>query len=942
MEIKGLLVDHMESPWGIDRQSPLFSFLADGEGDFLAELFCERAREAEQTVQVGLFESIGFRFARPLQAGKRYRIRISCGEDACESEFLTDTDVCYPFITPAVETVCAPVFCRRFSSEKLREGRLFLTGLGVVRAYLNGERVGKDYLSPGCNDYHAYLRRRVYDVTALVREGENLLTVFVGNGWYRGRYGIDKPIERGDRVWGDRFLLSAGLLLRNENGAERVIATGEGWRVLESACRENSIYDGEVWEREGLTPWGLSEKRLAALLGSVEKEGISVQISEEPAEVISPVSPAIHAVRRLEPTLLRSPRGEQILDFGQNFAGVVEFCDRFTPGTRIRLLHGEVLQDGCFYRDNLRTARAEFSFVAHGEGHTVSAQFSYFGFRYVLVEGAERVEPADFVGLALSTDLRETLSFSSDCEALVRLCENAEWGQRSNFLDIPTDCPQRDERLGWTADARIFAPVACLGADAYSFYRKFLQDIRVEQVCYYGGDVPMYVPSLCGEADPGGAGWADAAVELPMLLYDNYGDRKLLSEHYGMMQDYGELLRRQLRGAGERGLLREGFTFGDWLARDGVTPSSLKGSTDDDLIRTVFAMHALEEIARAALILGREREAEAWAADANPLREALMEEFVTPRSRFAVDTQTGHLLALRHHLFRDRDQAVQGLSNRLRRDLYTLKCGFLGTPLLLSTLFAVGLDADAFRLLFATHAPGWMQALSLGATTFWERWDSLLPDGRIGGTQMNSLNHYAYGSVCEAIRGDIAGLRRESVGWGSAILCPHPDPRIGSVALSYLSPRGEYRVRWEVEESGDLLLEAEIPAGCRARVLLPDGSRSFDVGSGKKLFHCRPARELIHPYGRDSLLLDLFSDPAAEEVLKTYLPMSWEMLSGDRQFWGMPLSFLGTLPMFACSEEQLLKTVQELSQLRPSRIKLPPSRHDSEKDSVGVKGREAR
>ncbi len=942
MEIKELLVDHMRSPRGIDRQAPLFSFLSDEEGDFQAELYCEEALEPEQTVSVRIEESAGFRFPRPLKPGAVYRFCVHGKGASAETTFETGIDFSFPFISPKKHTRRAPVFCRCISvTEPPRRARLYLTGLGIFRAYLNGERVGDDYLSPGCNDYHAYLRYRVYDVTPLLRVGENLLTVFVGDGWYCGRYGIDKPVEHGGNVWGSRHLLAAGLLWSDGEGREQILATGEHWHVVESACLSNSLYDGEVWESEAsgfLTPWGLTEEGQRALIASLAKHAQGVELLPAPAPVMADLQPPIRAVGKRTPRLLHSSRGEQILDFGENFAGVVEVCGCFPRGTRIRLSHGEILQDGSFYRDNLRSARAEFCYEASGREERVAAHFSYFGFRYVRIEGAEGILSDQVMGIVLSTDLEETHTFFSDHESLMRLSENARRGQRSNFMDIPTDCPQRDERLGWTADARIFAPTACYHADCYPFYRKFLRDLRVEQTRYYRGDFPMYAPSLCGEAGPGGAGWADAGVELPWLLYDQYGDMRLLSEHYVMMWDYVELLSR-IQDASADGLIWEGFTFGDWLARDGMAEGALKGGTDDTFLRSVFCMHAMELTARAAEVLGREKDVSLLSARLARLREAILHHFVTPAGRLAVDTQTAHFLAFRHGLWRDRQTAIEGLHARLTRDLYSLKCGFLGTPLALPVLFDAGLSEDAFRLLFSSHAPGWMQPLSLGATSFWERWDSVLPDGRISGTRMNSLNHYAYGSVCEAIYGDIAGLRRESTAWGSARVAPHFDYRVRALSLSYRSPRGCYRVAWQVEDFGEVTLEVSVPAGCSARVVLPDGSAPVDIGSGASVFRVYPGRDLLHPFGEDSMLLDLLSDPGAAEVVRTMLPTAWEILQENREFWISPLRFLSTLPMFGCSEENLKKVGRVLRSLSPTCIKTVRSAQDSETKQMTLKGR---
>lgn len=402
-----------------------------------------------------------------------------------------------PFITPSAALDC-PMLRRDFPSDSVKRATLEITGLGLYHAFINGQRVGEDYLAPGFNDYDAYLRVQTHDVTGLLA-ADNRIEVWLGDGWYKGRFGTD-----GGKTnrWGDKYLLAARLT---------IVSCG--------------IYDGEV--RDDTHGPG---------------QPVPCVLADVHYELQAPVSPAIHAVDTLKPTLIVTSKAEQVLDFGQNAAGIIRFVNRLPKGETLRIQTGEVLQEGCFYRDNLRSAKSEFVYTSDGVTKEVEPTFTFFGFRYAKVEGLETVNPADFTAVVLSSDLKPTLHCETSHAKLNQLMRNTFWGLRSNFLDVSTDCPQRDERLGWTADTQVFVNTACYLADCKAFYRKYMQDLRADQTRRYGGDIPAYSPSLQGEAVHGGAVWADAATIIPWHVYMNYGDIDLLRENYPMMRDYAEYL----------------------------------------------------------------------------------------------------------------------------------------------------------------------------------------------------------------------------------------------------------------------------------------------------------------------------------------------------------------------------------------------------------------
>ena len=883
MKLTKLYVKHAVAPIGIDGRDALFSFCADAEGDFSACLIAPDGRTVARR-SVSLTEAGGFRFPDfAPERGVRYRYRVACGESVAETFFETAIDFAAPLITPSAPIPYPSLTRRFFLPADAGEVRLAITGLGLYRAELNGKRVGDRYLTPGCNDYDAYLRFDTYDVGAICKKGAfNVLCVELGAGWYSGRYGIDKPPESGGNVWGGEPLCA--LSLYEADSGRVFLESDEQFEATRSHCVQSSIYDGEVRD-----------------LTRDAGQAVPCRIAASRRRIVPYFGAPIHVCAELKPVLYVSPIGERILDFGQNMVGFVRMTATLPMGTRVRLLHGEVLQDGCFYRGNLRTAKAEAVYVSDGNPHVYEPYFTCFGFRYVKVEGIEDVNPTDFRGVVLSSDTGDVSLCKTSDAGLNRLLSNTRWGQRGNFLDIPTDCPQRDERLGWTADTQVFAATACYQSDCYAFYEKYLRDLRYEQTAYYGGDIPMYCPSLRGEAGHGGAVWADCATILPTVLYRFYGDRGQLARDYPMMRDYCELLLRREADEGGRGLITRFFTFGDWLAQDGVCEQALSGGTDAGYISSLYYHRSLCLTADAAERLEYPADRDRFRAAAERVRAAILDAFFAPSGRLSVDTQTAYVLALRFGVYRDRSVLLAGFRERLRRDFYRMKTGFCGTPLLLPTLFACGMDRDAYRILFSHDCPGWLYAIDLGATTVWERWNSLLPDGRISGTNMNSLNHYAYGAVCESIYGDIAGLRPTSAGWRSARIAPHPDYRLKKISFSYASVAGTYSVAWELTGEGRFLLDAVVPVGCTAAVCLPDGTEEA-VRSGTHHRDIPAPRRLLHPFSLDTPNLDIVSDPLASACLRDILPRAWEMVTGEnREFLVQNGHFLLSLPMFGAS-----------------------------------------
>ena len=564
-----------------------------------------------------------------------------------------------------------------------------------------------------------------------------------------------------------------------------------------------------------------------------------------------------------------------MLDFGQNAAGVLRFVNRLPKGGRLYIQTGEVLQQGNFYRDNLRSARSEYTYISDGTVKEVEELFTFHGFRYAKVDGIGKVDPADFTMIVLSSDLKNTLEAETDHPMLNRLMQNSLWGQRSNFLDVPTDCPQRDERLGWTADTQVFVNTACYQMDCRDFYRKYMRDLRADQLRYYEGDIPAYSPSLKRMAIHGGAVWADAGTIIPWNVYMAYGDQALLGESYPMMRDYCEYLIARDLEAGGTHLVFRSFTFGDWLAQDGMTSQSLKGGTEDAFIQTCYYLNSIELTAKAAKVLELQEDAARYQALAEEIRAAAVDEYVTPAGRLGLDTQTAYVLALRFGICRDRAKLLECFRVRLKKDFYRITCGFTGAPLMLPVLLENGLTDVAYRMLLTEEFPGWLYAVKLGATTIWERWNSLEADGSISGTGMNSLNHYSYGSVCEAVYAHIMGLKNAAPGWKKALIAPKLTGQLRRSRIAYDSAAGRWEVSWAIGDDGAVTLSAVVPEGCEAEVILPDHPQQsgLTVGPGSHSWHYMPAVDYLHPYSVQSMLMDLMANPDAAALLRERCPV---------------------------------------------------------------------
>lgn len=803
---------------------------------------------------------------------------VECSEPAFFETGKLDEPWQAQFITTQEADTFHPVFFKEFRLDgTVHSASIHISGLGLYEGYLNGRKIGNEFLAPFCNDYHEAIQVQTYDVTALIT-GENRLEIMTGNGWYKGRLGY----EGHQAYYGNRFKAIAELHVCFDDGTETVICTDDSWSYYPSDIIHSDIYDGEIIDCR------THEKRI---------ERVVFDDSDDRSKLVARYSLPLVVKDTLKvKEVIHTPAGETVLDMGQNFAGFMEFRANLPEGICITLDHGEILQNGNFYNENLRTAKARFTYYARGQEETIRAHFTYFGFRYVRVTGwLGELDPDDFCGRVLYSDMDTTADLDSSDEKLNRLFQNVMWGQRSNFLDMPTDCPQRDERLAWTGDAQVFSPTACYNMDTQIFFCKFLRDLRLDQLKHEGA-IANYLPNIGGL--PGGSSvWGDVATFLPMTLYQVYGNADLLRQHYPVMRDWVNWIIRADEANGNQGLWNFGFHFGDWLALDGITEHSMKGGTEDAFVASMYYYASLRKIAEAAMILGIEADEEKYSDKAQQVYQAILDEYFAPSGRLTVDSQTAFLLCLRYGVYRNKERILSGLSTRLKKDCYRIKGGFVGAPILCQTLADNGMEDLAAYFLFQKNFPGWMHCIDLGATTVWERWNSVLDDGSISGTGMNSLNHYAYGSVMEYVYRNLAGIQPAEPGFRSVVFRPQLTNKLRYLSFAYDSVSGKYGSYWQINEDGTVTLRFEVPFNARANAVLPgtDG-RTMNLEPGITEVTYQPDRDYRKKYTLNTRLGELAEDDEAITILKEDFPLAYGFaVSGDAENENLALGELGMM-----------------------------------------------
>ena len=891
MKIRKCQVNHIENPLGYRIGTPVFHWVTED---------CKGTREIESRIEVKcggkVISDTGFRqqdsLAVPLhmELAPRTRyswtvtVRTDAGEEAASEEQFFETgkmDEAWAgkwihSDSREKDRERHPVFIKKFDVKKpVEKARLYISGLGLFEASMNGRRIGNEYLTPYCNNYDAWVQAVTFDVTELLSEGENEIKAALGNGWYNGRFGFT-PTE--EPYYGAEMKLIAELRITYADKTEDVIGTDESWDVARSSITFSNIYDGE--HRDDTLPEVPAEK---------------AGYAEAPKGVLSDRLSIPVVIREEIPAkeLITSPKAEKIFDIAQNLAGSFRLhVHGVKAGERVHVQVGEVLQQGCFYNDNLRTAKAEYIYISDGSDMILQPQFTFYGYRYVKVEGIPDLQKEDLTALVMYSDMDEIGCLATGQEKINRLILNAEWGKRGNFIDVPTDCPQRDERMGWTGDAEVFSPTAMLQSDAYAFYHKYLFDMATEQEAHEGG-VPDVIPAF-GVYNGGTCAWGDATTIIPWNMYLYTGDAAILQEHYPAMKAWVDFMKREEDK--DHAYLKK-FHYGDWLALDGDGGiDSVKGGTSDEYCAAVYYLYSTRIVAKTAELLGKTKDAQVYGRLAQEILDYINYDFFAPSGRAAIDTQTGYLLALRHGLGSDPGRMGKELILKLKKNGGKLQTGFIGTPLLAEILTEIGETETAYGLLFNEEFPGWLYEVNLGATTIWERWTSMLPDGMVSSTGMNSFNHYSYGAIVQWIYERAAGFRRdpEVPGYRKLIFAPAPLKKLGFADVSYDSPAGRWETHWKVLDDRHLEISLTVPFGCTADVVLPyvpEGLLSSDdnalfahvsdgtchVGPGRYELVYETSRTLRTIYSTYTPIRDLLASPAATAALREISPRFTEI-----------------------------------------------------------------
>lgn len=716
-------------------------------------------------------------------------------------------------------------FRRTFDvGDDLSSAVLRITALGIYEAECNGTVVGDRLLEPGWTAYAHRIRVVEHDVTDLLRAGANALGITVAEGWYRGRLGFHGGARE---VYGTEIGPVAELRLTHGDGSTEIIGTDTDWRAGYGPHKSAGLYDGEHFDARAAEPtWSTAQfdDTAWAPVRTLEPLGERAIAHDAPP------------VRRVDEVavaeVISSPSGATILDIGQNISGWMRLTVSGPAGTEITLRHAEVLEDGELGTRPLRGAAQTDTFVLAGDGTEVhEPTFTVHGFRYVQVDGwPGEIDPAAFTAVVCHSDMTRTGWFECSHPGLSKLHENIVWSFRGNVVDLPTDCPQRDERLGWTGDIQVFAPAASFLYDTRDFLASWLRDLAADQADL--GTVPVYIPwiQLLFPAKATAA-WGDAAVIVPWVMFEHYGDAGVLREQYPSMRAWVDEIADR---AGDTLLWDSDMQLGDWLDPSAPPDQPWAARTDANLVATAYLAHSARLLAKTATELGETADAGRYHQLADDVTVAFRAEYVTANGRLTSDSPTAYALALTFELLADdaqRTRAAARLDELVRRNSHHIATGFVGTPIMCQALLDNGHADTAYHLLLQDTCPSWLYPVSMGATTVWERWDSMLPDGSINPGEMTSFNHYALGAVATFLHRTVAGLAPAAPGYRRLRIAPRPGGGLTSAAARLDTVHGRADVAW-TRSADTLTVEVTVPDGCTAEVDIP-GCATTELGAGR-------------------------------------------------------------------------------------------------------------
>ncbi len=848
VSVSHLLTENMPDPIGLDSRQPRLSWqLKSADRDELQTAYELRIDEHPggsrfwTSGKVQTDQSTQVVYGGPdLKPGTKYFWQVRVWDNKGRSSawstpaswqmgLLTPGDWKAAWIQPGFKetaTQPSPLLRTTFQVRKtIASATAYITAHGLYEAQLNGRRIGEAYLTPGWTSYNKRLQYQAYDVTTLVTPGKNAIGAMLGSGWYRGYICYDWQ----HNVYGSQLGLLLQLVIRYKDGSADTIASGPGWKSTAGEVLHSEIYDGETIDHR-------QEKKGWSLPGYDDSGWSDVKPLEVPKDNL--VATANEPVKKQETfhalKLLTTPKGEHVIDFGQNLTGWVIVKIKGRAGDSIRLSHAEVLDKaGNFYTENLRFAKAQDVFILRGgEQEVFEPHFTFHGFRYIRIEGLDGpINPDDFTAVALYSNMPRTGEFTCSNPMINQLQHNIQWGQQGNFVDIPTDCPQRDERLGWTGDAQVFSRTAAYNRGVDNFFAKWLNDLTADQ--QPNGAVPFVIPNVSGKGTS--AGWADVATIIPWNLYLAYGDKRVLETQYPSMKAWVEYI----RGQAKDDLWNTGSHFGDWLFYRPFDDNDGRAAvTDKYLIAQCFYAHSTQLLIDAAGVLGKKEEAARYSVLLQRIKDAFLREYMTPDGRLVSGTQTAYVLALQFDMLPEnlRKQAAERLVKNIQDYDYHLTTGFLGTPYLCHVLSRYNYTPVAYRLLLQDTYPSWLYPVKMGATTIWERWDGIRPDSTFQTPGMNSFNHYSYGAIGDWMYRVVAGIDtyEDGPGYQHSHIAPHPGGALTSAAADLETGYGRISSHWQ-QKGDSLLIDVTIPANTTATIDIPAPEGGLITESGHNL-----------------------------------------------------------------------------------------------------------
>jgi alpha-L-rhamnosidase len=849
LNVVHLLTENQANPIGLDQKTPRFSWqLSLGKRNtnqvayeinvYAGKTFLWKTGKvlSDQSVQVIYAGS-------QLQSGKKYnwqvRVWDNNGTASAWSEpaffqmaLLQVSDWKAKWISPGFteDSVDRPavIFRKEFLiGKKIASATAFITAHGMYEAQINGKRVGDAYLAPGWTSYNKRLQYQVYDVTALLSAGKNVAGASVGNGWYRGylAWGNKRNIYGADAslLWQINIIYS--------DGSNGTIVSDESWKSSTGSIRFDEIYHGETIDDR-------LEKNGWATVSYNDADWSQVKTNDYPKDILLAMyNDPIRKHETFQPlSIFKTPKGEQVIDFGQNLVGWVMIKVKGNAGDKVVIRHAEVLDKyGNFYTDNIRVAKATATYILNGKGEELfEPHFTFFGFRYIKIEGYPgELKPGNFTAVAIYSDMKPSGEFTTSNPLINQLQHNIQWGQKGNFLDVPTDCPQRDERLGWTGDAQVFSRTASFNRNVNNFFAKWLKDIAADQEA--DGRVPHVIPNVLGQGSGGATGWADVSTIIPWNMWLAYGDKKILEDQYPSMKAWVEFMHTRSKND----LWNTGYHFGDWLFYRPDDDNDGKAAvTDKYYIAQCFYARSTQLLINAANVLGKTEDVNTYTQLLKNIKDAFLKEYITPNGRPVSGTQTAYVLALNFDMLPEslRQQAAERLVDNIKAYGNHLTTGFLGTPYLCHVLTRFGYTDIAYTLLLQESFPSWLYPVKRGATTIWERWNGIKPDSSFAPASMNSFNHYAYGAIGDWMYRVMAGLDtyEDGVGYKHSQIKPHIGGGFTNVSASLQTYYGKLSCGWKVE-GNKLLMDVEIPVNTSSTIFIPAKSPDMIAEGGNGL-----------------------------------------------------------------------------------------------------------